>query len=307
MAERRPPRVCAIVIEYKLGARTCVTVEALQASCQDSPFELRVFVLENAAVGAGSDALRALGERAGVHVEVSPSNVGYCAGVNRGLAHARALDAEYVLFLNNDVAVGPGFLAPMVSLLANDPSVAGVGPTILWPDGRVWCQGANMRFGPNLNVLVGHGGQPAPTTLGPQRVDYLPGACALYRRAELEGLGGLDESYFMYMEDCDLGARLRGRGRQILWLPWVRVEHDASASSGGGRSPMRKYMTACNAARFLRAHGTPRLWLAFVIFDLLLGPAAVLAGTPLPAAWAKTRGAWAGLFGRAVTVQDVTR
>jgi GT2 family glycosyltransferase len=111
----------------------------------------------------------------------------------------------------------------------------------------------------------------------------------------------------MYMEDADLGARLRARGRKIVWLPWVAVEHDASASSGGGRSPMRKFMTACNAARYLRRHGTPRLWLGFVVFDLLLWPVAMLAGTPPAAAWAKARGAWSGLLGRRVTVQDVTR
>ena len=34
--------------------------------------------------------------------------------------------------------------------------------------------------------------------------------------------------------------RLRARGGRIVWLPWVRIEHHAGASSGGGRSPLRK-------------------------------------------------------------------
>lgn len=298
------PEVVAIVVNYKLAARTVETVKLLLAAAAD--VRVGVFVLDNGAGAHPDPALAALrSER--VHVDSTPSNVGYCAGVNRGLAWATRVGAEFVLMLNNDVRTPSDFLPPLVRVLRNDATVAAVAPTILWPDGRVWCEGARMRFGPNINVLVGHGGTPSPRTKGPQSVDYLPGACALYRRADIEALGGLDESYFMYMEDADLGARLRARGRKLLWLPWVAVEHDASASSGGGRSPMRKFMTACNAAHYLRRHGTLRLWLGFVLFDLLLWPAAMFAGTPPRAAWAKARGAWGGLFGRRVTVQDVTR
>ncbi len=298
-------RVAAVVVNYKLADRTVDAVLMLLAS--GASVDLTIFVLDNGGGVSAAEQLRALTSDPRVHVEATPTNIGYCAGVNRGIAWAQARDAAFVLFLNNDVRVGPGFLAPLVDVLRHDPSVAAVAPTIVWPDGRVWCQGARMRFGPNINVLVGHGGAPAPRTLGPQAVDYLPGACALYRLADLQALGGLDETYFMYMEDADLGARLRARGQKILWLPWVTVEHDASASSGGGRSPMRKFMTACNAARFLRQHGTAKLWAGFVLFDLLLWPLAMVAGTPPAAAWAKARGAWGGLFGRRVTVQDVTR
>lgn len=301
----KPPAVVAIVVNYKLAPRTAEAVRLLLAA--DPGAEVEAYVLDN---GAGSDVpaaeLAAL-RGARVHVEASAANLGYCAAVNRGLVWAERRGARYVLFLNNDVRVTAGFLAPLQRVLDTDPSVAAVSPTIVWPSGKVWCQGARMRFGPNINVLVGHGAEPAPTSAGPEAVDYLPGACALYRVSELRALGGLDESYFMYMEDADLGARLRARGKTLLWVPWLRVEHDASASSGGGRSPMRKFMTACNAARYLRQHGSPKLWAAFVLFDLLGWPLAMLAGTPPRAAWAKARGAWAGLFGRRVTVEDVRR
>lgn len=296
--------MAAVVVNYKLAARTAAAVRLLLAAGQTS--RLAVFVLDNGG-GERPDPLLAELAGDGVHVTATAANVGYCAGVNLGLAWAETVGAEFVLLLNNDVRVAPDFLAPLLRVLRNDPAVAAVGPTVLWPDGSVWCQGARMRFGPNINVLVGQGRPPAPRTLGPQAVDYLPGACALYRLADLRALGGLDEGYFMYMEDADLGARLRARGRTVLWLPWVAVEHDASASSGGGRSPMRKFMTACNAARYLRRHGTLRLWLGFIVFDLLLWPAAIAGGTSPRAAWAKARGAWGGLFGRRVTVQDVTR
>jgi GT2 family glycosyltransferase len=297
--------VVAVIVNYKLPSRTRDAVRALLATQSDAA--LTVFVLDNGAGDVPDASLRELAHDPRVHVEATADNIGYCAAVNRGLAFARARSGEFVLLLNNDVRVAEPFLARMVAVLRNDATVAAVSPTITRPDGVVWCQGARMRFGPNINVLLGQGGQPAPRTLGPQAVDYLPGACVLYRLAELTAIGDVDESYFMYMEDADLGARLRARGHKLLWLPWVRVEHDASASSGGGRSPMRKFMTACNAARFLRQHGTVKLWASFVLFDLLLWPLAVLFGTSPRAAWAKARGAWSGLFGRRVGVEDVTR
>ena len=37
----------------------------------------------------------------------------------------------------------------------------------------------------------------------------------------------------MYFEDVALGAALRALGQSLIWLPWVRVTHDAGSSSGG--------------------------------------------------------------------------
>src|SRR5690606_11307123 len=148
---------------------------------------------------------------------------------------AAARGVACVLLLNNDVRLPKGFLEPLVRVLQNDPDVAGVGPTILRPDGRVWCQGARLAFAPNLSRLQGHGRPPAPPTHGPELVDYLPGACVLYREEDLRRAGGLDEDYFMYVEDADLGQRLRRRGKKLVWLPWIAVTHAPSSSSGGCR------------------------------------------------------------------------
>ena len=142
--------------------------------------------------------------------------------------------------------------------------------------------------------------------MGPGAVGYLPGACALYRVADLQAIGGLDEQYFMYFEDALLGHALAQRGRGLVWLPWVRVVHDSSRSSGGGRSPLRKYMTAVNSLRFLRQHFSLKLLAAFFLFDCLGLPLAYLTGG-WRAGWAKTVGILHGLWGHRITEADVAR
>ena len=83
--------------------------------------------------------------------------------------------------------------------------------------------------------------------------------------------------------------------------------HEGSVSSGGGRSPLRKFLSAANTVRWLRAHGTLRLWLAFGLFDVLFWPLSFVAGTSPRAAWAKGCGLIAGFRGRALTVADLDR
>ena len=273
---------------------------------------MRVLVIDN---GSGADelaSLRASVERANaspsphrVELAALPDNLGFTGGMNHGLAWAKEQGLPFVLVLNNDLRLPPDFLKPLVATLANDPGVAAVSPTVLHPDGTVWAQGARRGFVPNGLVLGGHGEAPAPREHGPEAVDFLPCACVLFRTDAVVAAGGFDDAYFMYWEDVDLCERLRVRGGRIVWLPWVRVEHAAAQSSGGGRSPLRKFLMACNAVRFLRARGTFAGWLGWLCCDVLLWPLALLAGPR--AAWAKLCGTWAGLFGHRASAADVAR
>jgi hypothetical protein len=295
--------VLAIVLNWRQCDATLSVLADLRA-CGSG--DLAILLIDNGSGDGSAERLRAAAGDA-VELLAFADNLGYCAAMNRGLARARERGSEFALFLNNDVRLPQGFLEPLRQVLSNDPSVACVGPTVLDPRGRVWSEGGGVGFRPNLVFLHGQGGVPAPRTHGPEAVEFMPGACALFRVADLVAVGGLDEGYFMYWEDADLGCRLRARGKKIVWLPWVSVVHDASLSSGGGRSPLRKYMCAVNTVRFLRTHGTPRLWLAFALLDCLSWPLTLLSGTGLRAALAKGRGLVAGIFGHRVSAADVRR
>lgn len=297
-------RTVTLLLNYKLAD---LTVQCLGELMADPCPDHRVLLIDN---GSGPDQTevleRTVADHPGVELQLLDTNLGYCAAMNRGVARAAQLGAEYVLFLNNDVRMGAGCLETLIGVLDNDPGLAGVAPTVLRPDGRVWCEGAETGFAPNLTRLLRQGQEPAPVTAGPRLVGFLPGACVLYRITDLHSVQNLDERYFMYFEDIALGTALRAAGRQLICLPWVRVTHAAGSSSGGPRSPLRKYLMAANSLRFLRQQFSLKLWAAFFLFDCLGLPLAYLTGG-WRVGWAKTLGIVDGLRGRPIDASVVAR
>ena len=57
-------------------------------------------------------------------------------------------------------------------------------------------------------------------------------AAALYRRDAFLSLGGFDEDFFCYLEDVDLGFRLRLAGQPCRYVPQAIINHQGSASTG---------------------------------------------------------------------------
>lgn len=299
------PEIVALVLNWRLPDDTIKLLDDLHTCGVDG---LQVLLIDNGSQDGSAERFEhAALERDDTECLLFEQNLGYCAALNRGIEWAAHAGAKYVWFLNNDVRVPQGVLERLVEVLDNDPSVGAVGPTIVDPKGRAWSQGGGVAFRPNLVYLRNQGGTPARSDAGPEEVEFLPGACVLFRLTALLDAGALDESYFMYWEDVDLGNRLRARGRKSVWLPWVRVEHNPSRSSGGGRSPLRKYMMAVNTVRYLRNYGTLRTWFAFLLFECLLWPLTFVSGTGARGALAKGRGLIAGICGRRVTVADVDR
>jgi GT2 family glycosyltransferase len=306
VAEFAAPRVAALLLNWR---RASLTLQCLSDLLEVADTSLHVIVIDNGSGDGSAEELRAaiaaLPEPQRVDLETLPDNRGFTGGMNHGIRRAAELGIPYVLVLNNDLRLPKDFLRPLVDVLDIDARVAAVGPTVLRPDGAVWAEGGALAFGPNGLRLLGHGRPPHPREHGPESVPWLPGACVLMRTAMLAELGGFDDRYFMYWEDVDLCARLRGAGGRIVWLPWVRVVHDAGQSSGGGRSPLRKFLMACNAVRYLRERGTVSSWVALVVFDVVLWPLALLTGPR--AALAKLRGMLAGFGGHRAGADDVRR
>ena len=73
------------------------------------------------------------------------ANRGYAAGNNVGIRVALARGADYVLILNNDTLVEPGFLEPLIEYAEAHPEVGAVGPRILGRDGHLQAACARRR------------------------------------------------------------------------------------------------------------------------------------------------------------------
>jgi len=302
-----PVAVAALLLNYRGAA---MTLQCVRDLLEAEGVAMTIVVIDNA---SGAEDVQALQDGVAglaqgphtVHLLPQTQNLGFAAGMNKGIEFAAENGIGYVLVLNNDMRLPKGFARPLVDVLQNDPMVGAVGPTIVSPDGTVWAEGGEIGFAPNGLRLCRQGQAPSSEAGGPAEVGFLTGACMMTRTEVVESVGGFDEDYFMYWEDVELSEKLRARGLRVVWLPWVQVEHVGGQSSGGGRSSLRKFMMACNAVRFLKARGTAKAWAGWLLFDVLLWPLTFATGPR--AALAKMRGTMAGLLGHTASAADVER
>lgn len=190
-------------------------------------------------------------------------NIGFAGGNNLAFSHARG---RYLLLLNSDTVVQKGWLAPLVSYADQHARAGLVGPRLLNPDGTL--QWSCRRF-PTLGAgLFRHTPlewlSPRNRFAGdylmrdwdharPEKVDWLSGAALLARRRMVEEIGGLDEGYFMYMEDVDWAWRARKAGWEVHYIPEPVVIHEIGRSSD--RRPRRMIVMHHESAyRFFRLH-----------------------------------------------------
>lgn len=187
-------------------------------------------------------------------------NTGFAKAANQGAALGAG---RYLLFLNSDAQLLPESLARMLALAEVQPRVALVGPQLCNPDGSF--QAAYASFptpGREFLVLSGFGrmlygreypSHPPQDEKGPQRVDWVSGACVLARRQAFEEVAGFDEGYFMYAEDVDLCYRVQAAGWETWYQPAARVIHVGGASSRSRRTAFERDLYR-GRMRFIRTH-----------------------------------------------------
>ena len=188
------PHIAAVLINWNGAADTLDTLASLdRAAGRDA---LRVVVVDNGSTDdsvARLKAVLAAGE-AGAAGAVRPfelvetgRNLGFAGGNEVGIRHALADPAiDQVLLLNTDVAVDPGFLAPLCQAL-EEPRVAAAGPKIFYfdPPDRLWAAGGRLRIRETVTVELGRGELDGPRWSRPRAVTYLTTCCLLVTRQAL--------------------------------------------------------------------------------------------------------------------------
>jgi len=204
--------------------------------------ELATIVVDN----GSSDGLREALEAAFPAVELvrSELNLGFAGGCNLGIRRALERGARYVLVLNNDVEVDPGFVGALVEEARRRPDAGALCSKVLYldPPDLIWFAGA--RFDPRSGY---NGRQRGYRERDDGRFDEVVesdracGAAMLLPRAVLEEVGLFDPELFAYSEDTDWSLRARAAGHRVYLVPRSRVWHKVSVASGGEGSPSTLY------------------------------------------------------------------
>ena len=205
------------------------------------------------------------------------ANLGFAGGVTEGLRH---VTTPYVVLLNNDAVVRPGWLAALLEPFA-DPAVAAVTSKLLLPGGQLQSAGGYLEPSGYGHDLDTGGDEPAD-------VAYGCGAALALRMDAVREVGGMDPAYFLYYEDVDLSWRLWLAGHRVVFQPTAVAVHEHSATTGGGASLLHTYYTERNRLATLVTCAT---W-PVVLRMLLRYPLTTLSvavGESRAKAWARTR------------------
>ena len=162
-----------------------------------------------------------------------PQNVGFAEGCNRGIA---AASRAWIATLNNDADAEPSWIAELRAAARDG------GPRVGMLQSRIVLKQKRNRANSTGLVLFADGcaedrhyDQPIRDDDVVEEIFCASAGAALYRREMLDQVrlesGFFDRSYFMYVEDVDLGWRARLAGWSSLYVPTAVVHHAFQGSS----------------------------------------------------------------------------
>lgn len=197
----------------------------------------RLVVVDNASRDDTREALRRAlaAHRLEARVVALDTNTGFAHANN--VAVAALDDCDYIALLNPDAFPEPDWLARLAAAAARHPDAGSFASRQMQDGAAGILDGAGDVYHVS-GVVWRHGhGRPlaeVPGALDEREVFAPCAAAALYRRADWVAAGGFDARYFCYVEDVDLGFRLRRLGRACWYVPDAVVSHMGSAASGVG-------------------------------------------------------------------------
>jgi GT2 family glycosyltransferase len=196
----------------------------------------QILVMDNASSDGSAEQAAQL---PGVTVRLLGQNFGFAGGNNRAFSEC---DTEYVALLNPDAFPEPDWLEKLVAAAEAHPGVAAFGSRQMVHGAENVVDGLGDVY--HVSGLVwrdGHGLALHDSDAAPREIFSPSAGAALYRRDALNSVGGFDEDYFCYVEDVDLGFRLRLAGYRVMYVPDAVVHHVGSATTGGADSDFCVY------------------------------------------------------------------
>jgi GT2 family glycosyltransferase/glycosyltransferase involved in cell wall biosynthesis len=220
------PKVSVVVLCYKNLPLTQDCLDSLVDN-DDYP-DMELIVVDNDSQDGTDEFLREWGQRhPEAKVILNDANLGYAAGTNVGM---RAATGDYVVLLNNDTAVTPGWLRTLVRHHRRDPEIGLIGPVTsnIGNEAKVDVRYASLDEMPAAAqaYTLRRIGSTVP-------IRTLAFFCVMVTRKVIDECGLLDEAFGIgWFEDDDYCRRVERAGYKILLAEDCFVHHHLSAAIG---------------------------------------------------------------------------
>ncbi len=225
------PKVSVVIPTFN---RLDLTRACLTALCANTPAGgVEIIVVDNASTDGTREFLDAE-QKAGLLTAIlNETNLGFARACNQGAAAARG---KYVLFLNNDTEVRPGWLEPLIQTAEADLRIGALGSKLLFADNTIQHAGVvlldDRAHGDPLLAHHIFSRQPhdLPEANRPRICPALTAACFFVRKEVFDQVGGFEEEFWNGYEDVDLCLKISAVGKLLVYQPASVVTHHESQS-----------------------------------------------------------------------------
>lgn len=258
------PLVSIVTINYDHPEVTCLMLDSLRKITYPS---IEILVVDNAS--PNDDPAIIYKNYPEVKFIQASENLGFAGGNNLAINQT---SGKYVLLLNNDTEVTPGFLEPLVDKLEADPTIGVVSPkvkfhhtpdllqfTVITPINRITGRSKGLGFGVKDTGQWEFDSETA----------YAHGAAMMLPMKVIKEVGLLADIYFLYYEELDWCLRINKAGYKIFYVHNSLVYHKESISTGKA-SPTKTYYMNRSRLIFMRRNVKGLVLLIAIAYQLLI-------------------------------------
>jgi GT2 family glycosyltransferase len=274
------------------------TLQCLTTICQMDKTAHRVLVWDNGSHDGTGEAIRLAFPDVFVHEH--PINLGVASGRNAAAQLAiEMFRPSYLLFLDNDILVEPGFVAALHSPFMNNAKVGQTQAKLRFMADRARLNDAG---GARINFILWQ-----VTPVGYGEVDQEQhdsvkqciscGGAMMVRTEIFQRLGGFDTQFDPFgPEDLDFSLRLQKAGYLALYVPQATAYHAVSHTFGKGYSEEYARHKSRHWLAFMRRHAKPWQKAGFYLIGLPYMGVRVLIREGRKGNWQAIKGILRGMF-----------
>lgn len=227
-----------VIIEYRCVEQIEGCLQSLGQHLGDVSWECIVVSNSEYSEASLDQVKKRLAE---ARVIANDRNRGYAGGVNRALPEC---NAPFVFIMNPDCRLTDDRVPALIAFMTQNPDIAVVGPKVTDEQGEV--QPSCRRFPyPWTFLLVRSALRRLPGAAKERRrylmedfdhrsnrdTDWVSGGAMMVRKSAIDGVGPMDERFFLYMEDVDWCRRFWSAGFRVVYVPVCTVVHAGQHAS----------------------------------------------------------------------------
>ena len=233
-----PFELSVIIVNYNAKG---LLHKCLKAIFEDkSRKQVEVFLIDNASFDKSAEMVKENFPQ--VKMVANQKNLGFARGANQGI---KLSQGKYVFLLNPDAYVKADQMDKMIDFMEENKEIGVCGPMMTDEQGNL--QYSCRRFPSYLtsicssqsllfrcfprNPLSRNYLLTKDSHREQMEVDWVSGSALLARKDVLDKIGGLDEKFFMYVEDVDLCYRVKKAGWKVFYFPNAKVQHLIGSST----------------------------------------------------------------------------